>query len=256
MKPRACSLLGTTLLVLLWASHALAAGAPQYVSSDPAKGESLHEAPERVEVTFSEPLDPSSDMAVSDECGRRVDDGQVEVVATQMSVGIEKQPAGKYTVEYTAVGIGGVTGSAGGSYSFSVHRGPTCPGGPGHGGHGNGHNGTDGGEQGHGHDRGEHDPSVHGSGEAHEGDHTVHGATHASGSAAAHEKHDGRNGRHDHNGRGHEKHHPKKADEPPELAGPGLRSERLDGSTAAVTIAVAMLFGVAGGGMLRRVRSS
>src|SRR5918996_243770 len=132
MKPclRLLASVGAVTLAV-WAPPALAGNAPEYVSSEPGKGEQLHQAPGRVEITFSEPLDPSSGLAVADECGRRVDDGEVEILANQMSVGIARSPAGEYTVRYTAVGVAGATGSSPGAYSFVVHAGPACGGGGG-----------------------------------------------------------------------------------------------------------------------------
>ncbi len=74
-----------TLGVLFLAAPASAA--PTYESSEPAAGSTAHKPPERVSVTFSEPLDPSSELTVTDDCGRRIDDGEVEVLGMEMSVG-------------------------------------------------------------------------------------------------------------------------------------------------------------------------
>ena len=119
--------------------------APGYVSSEPEDGAMLDHPPEEVQVTFDEPLDPGSELTVTDECGRTVDDGNVTVQANQMTVGIALTPSGDYTVTWLAKGIAGATGQDTGNFSFMVHHGPACDGGEdgGHGGHqrGNGNNG-------------------------------------------------------------------------------------------------------------------
>jgi methionine-rich copper-binding protein CopC len=237
------------IIVAVWAPPALARSAPQYVSSEPARGEELHEAPDRVEITFSEPLDPSSDLAVADECGRRVDGGDVEILANQMSVGIAKTPAGKYTVHYTAVGVAGATGSSGGAYSFVVHAGAACPGASAH----------------HGHDGGAHDD--HDGGTHASGDHEEHGADHfgASGDHAhatavagahahgglGHDGHDGSGDRegHDHGGRGRVE-----IATPRRLVGPPLTAQPPGASTAVLALALAAVFGISGGWVLRVAR--
>jgi methionine-rich copper-binding protein CopC len=121
---------------------------PGYVSSSPSDGEMLDEAPERVEITFDEPLDETSSVKVSDECGRQVDDGNVDVEANTMSVGIALKPIGEYRVDYFSRGLGGVTGQESGTFDFMVHSGPSCgrkQGGGHGGGHGNNNNGGSGG---------------------------------------------------------------------------------------------------------------
>jgi methionine-rich copper-binding protein CopC len=154
-----------SLIALLFAATFVApaaaaeAMAPGYMSSEPSDGEMLDEAPERVEVTFDEPLDQSSVLTVSDECGRKVDDGDVEVQANTMSVGLALKPTGKYEVSYFAKGVGGLTGQESGTFDFMVHSGPSCgkTDGGGHGGHNGGNNGGhDGGGQGSGQHRGGH----------------------------------------------------------------------------------------------------
>ncbi len=257
MKVRARLLAFLAIPLSVWAPHALAGSAPQYVSSDPARGEELHKAPARVEITFSEPLDPSSEMAVADECGRRVDDQQVEIFANQMSVGIAKRPAGEYTVHFTAVGVAGATGSSHGRYSFVVHAGPTCPGGTEHEGHHGGSGG--GGHEGGGHEGEGHDPAGH----------DEHGEDH-SGTAGAHDHVSAAPRVHDHGDPGHEDHHPP-ADrgsdghegrdgaqiaEPRRLAGASPTSRPLGASIAVLALALAGVFGISGGWVLRVSRSS
>lgn len=101
--------------------------APQVVSSDPESGQEFHaDAPERVSITFSEPVDSSSRLRVLDDCGNRVDDGKISVggiLSNEISVGITKTVRSTYTVKYVATGI---TGEASGGYGFVVHGGKPC----------------------------------------------------------------------------------------------------------------------------------
>lgn len=135
-----------SLIVLLFAATSVAPAAahgamsPTYVSSQPSDGAKLDEAPEQVEVTFDEPLDQSSELRVDDECGRRIDGGDVTVQANMMSVGIAQSPSGTYRVTYFARSLGGVTGQETGIFSFLVRGGPSCgpKAGGGHEGHGDG----------------------------------------------------------------------------------------------------------------------
>ena len=138
------------LVALSMSAEAAPTLAPGYVSSEPEDGAMLDNAPEEVSVTFDEPLDPGSELAVTDECGRAVDDGNVSIQANQMSVGIALTPSGDYTVTWLAKGIAGATGQDTGNFSFMVHHGPACDGDDGHGGHngGNSNGGTGGGNHG------------------------------------------------------------------------------------------------------------
>lgn len=130
------------LLVLLVAAPAVASqpAPPQYQSSEPSDGAKVHEPPERVEVTFDQPLDEASSLTVTDECDRRIDDGATEVSGATMSVALGEGPSGTYRVEYLARGLGGLTGEEEGQFTFLSHSGTSCGkttgGGPAH--HGNG----------------------------------------------------------------------------------------------------------------------
>ena len=182
------------------ASAAVAPVAPQYSSSDPADGDTMHQAPDQVTVTFSEPLDSSSEMIVEDHCGNKLDDGNVEVSLNEMSVGIAKKPAGHYMVTYAADGVGGITGSTQGRFSFKVHAGESLCGDSGNGGHGGhggsgsttggthkGHGGSEGHDQGNGHSG--HSKGGHSAG----GNQTTGGSEHTaheSGAGGSHMEHD------------------------------------------------------------------
>lgn len=143
---RSWPLLAGLALVLVTASAALAA--PERLASDPEAGAELHDLPEEVRITMSEPLEDGSEIRVTDECNRRLDDGATRFAANEMSVGIETTPSGTYTVTYTAVGA---TGTAEDSFSFTVHAGSACDQGDGEGGNHGGDHGSGGGSGGGGH---------------------------------------------------------------------------------------------------------
>ena len=176
------------------AAPAWAANGPRYVSSEPEDGARLHRAPERVSATFSEPLDGTSYLQVRDECGRRVDDRRVEIVANRMTVGLAKAPAGHYEVDYLARGMGGVTGQERGTFHFSVHLGPSCDG-SGSTGHHRRRRKHEGNEGEHGrhrersrqhrrHQDGDHDDAGHA--DHREGETSDHGSEHEDGEQASH----------------------------------------------------------------------
>lgn len=193
-RSRSAIVLGAALMLALWAA-APAWAAPQRLSAEPEPGAELHEAPERVTLSFSEPLDESSRIRVLDDCRNRLDDGNTVIELNEMSIAIEKTPSGTYTVAYLASGI---TGDAVESYEFTVlHAGPSCDGG-GHGGHGGDDDGDGGGGGGHGgHGGGDGDGGGggggHGDGEGGHGggsgDHAAmdHGAMDVGGHAGGHE---------------------------------------------------------------------
>jgi methionine-rich copper-binding protein CopC len=120
---------------------------PRFVASEPSPGAFVHQAPDDVSITFSEPLGAGSTMGVTDECGRRVDAGNVTLEENQMSVSLTAGPSGTYTVTYSAMGTED-SQTTPGSFTFRAHLGPSCDGSDGdegdHGGHG-GHN-DDGGD--------------------------------------------------------------------------------------------------------------
>lgn len=152
--------IAAVVIGLVAAPVAAAPAAPEYVSSEPEDGATLHKAPKQVEATFSEPLDESSTLTVLDECNRQLDDGSTEVDATSMSIEIVKKPAGEYHVEYVARSIAGATGETKGHFMFTVHFGKACDG-EGHGDHGDdGNDGNDKGNHEGGHDDGGKDHEI------------------------------------------------------------------------------------------------
>ena len=248
--------LATALIAaLMLAAPAVAAAQapPQYVDSEPGRGEELHQAPDEVSITFDQPLDPSSTIVVEDHCGRRVDSGETNVSAMEMSVALSVQPAGLYHVEFVAKGIAGVTGENKDSFQFTVHAGPSCKGGGGGGHH---HGGGNGGKH-NGHGNGSGHGGRHGGGDGGEhgsGTHTTggHGSTHA-GSALSgpHGEHSGAaGGAHGEHGSGHEA--TEKGTRPTLASGPGGFPALTPTGTAVLTsLALSGLLGLAGGLMLR-----
>ena len=85
-------------------------------------------------------------MAVTDECGRKVDAADVTINENAMSVSLIAAPSGTYTVTYSAAGSDEDSQSTPGSFTFRVHLGPACDGSTGddHDGLG-GHDGDEGG---------------------------------------------------------------------------------------------------------------
>lgn len=178
-----CAIAAGTLALAPF-SAALAAAAPQYISSDPANGAELHEAPESVSVSFSEPLDAESELRVF-ACGKRVDEGNSTVTLNQLEVSLASGPTGLYEARWVAEGFGGVTGSSAGLIEFSVGHGDVSCGGSGHGRHGGSGKGHGGGGEGHsgsgsGHEGGGSGQS--GSGNSHSGSGSSHSGSGTSGS--------------------------------------------------------------------------
>ena len=259
-------------LALLPLGAPLARTGPEPVSSSPEDGETVHRAPDRVEMTFSEPLDPSSNITVLDECDRVVS-GDTDVSANEMSTPLTLKPSGHYRVQWEATGLAGASGTNRGDFSFHAHMGDPCdPDDNNNGDHhnGNGHNGHNGNN--HGNHHGDHNGGNHGSGHAgtghapstHTTDHSDHfGVDHADGHpsddhAGAHKGKDHDGGRH-RGGHGDGKHHAKDKQTTPDGGGdhPRLTTEgptRTDESGALnllLALALPALLGVGGGSLLR-----
>ena len=115
------------VVAVLWASVAAhtetAFGHANQARSTPSPDSVLEEAPTRVAVWFTEPIEPAlSDMRVLDSQGARVDDGESLVDppdGTAMSVGLKPLPDGTYTVAWKNVST--IDGHlVRGSFLFSV----------------------------------------------------------------------------------------------------------------------------------------
>jgi len=183
-------LAAAVMLVLGGARPALAA--PQRLSADPEPGAELHEAPEEVRMSFSEPLGQGSDIRVTDECKRRLDDGNTVFELNEMWVALPESSLGTIKVTYVAEGVTGATRD---SYTFTVlHGAKSCDGsGGGHGGHGGGGDGGGGSGGGGGH-------GGHGGGSDDSGDSGGHAGHDDSGSATDHDDHVMSSAEHDDHG--------------------------------------------------------
>lgn len=98
-----------------------------YEGSDPADGSSVSAAPSSVWAEFSEPPGSSSYLQIYDACGDRVDDGNVSHQGYRMSVGMNSNRAGTFTVRwYVLSTIDGHPTQ--GSFTFTAQSGSDCPG--------------------------------------------------------------------------------------------------------------------------------
>lgn len=94
---------------VLAASLALPAAAwahAELVSSDPAAGESLDEAPTEVTLTFDGELDPESGFMVADAEGNEVGTGELDLDVAERNVlrgAVAITEPGVYTVAFTAI---------------------------------------------------------------------------------------------------------------------------------------------------------
>jgi hypothetical protein len=67
-------------------------------------------------------------MAVTDECGQKVDAADVTIDENEMSVSLIAAPSGTYMVTYSAAGSDEDSQTTPGSFTFRVHLGPACDG--------------------------------------------------------------------------------------------------------------------------------
>ena len=260
---RVLSVVAGAFALVLWAA-APALAEPQRLGSDPEPGAELHEAPERVSIEFSEPLDESSEIRILDDCKNRLDAGDTTVNLNEMSVGVAKKPSGTYLVQYLAAGL---TGTATESFTFTVlHAGPHCDGGGGHGGHGDGDGDGDGKKKHEGHRRdddgkrheehgrdggGEHDR--HDDDMSGSGGHSMHDGGRDGGDR--HDGHDKKKKKHGHRDDGKHGNHHKGGTDDDDLpfAGPEdlVPTDIPDGGTVLIALGLASIFGALGGWVLR-----
>ncbi|MGH2736494.1 MAG: copper resistance CopC family protein, partial [Actinomycetota bacterium] len=237
---RLFGLLSLALVAVAWLALPAAAQeaeeAPEMTGSEPQDGAFLHEPPEDVTITFSEPLDPSSTLAVFDECGRQVDAGDTTVTLNELHVSIALKPSGVYVARYTAVGVGEVTGTTEGQISFEVHFGPDCDGEDDEDKGGGGHHHGDGKGDGKGGGN-NHEDHQGGSADAHEqagheDAHTTHTSatedhsTHMEEEHATHAAGTGHQAGQDHRKAGHGKHGKHKGDHDPAARAGGAPQDR------------------------------
>ena len=87
--------------------------------ADPAAGENLQVAPTRIELHFTEPLEPAfSAVTVTDESGRDVSAGPTVVGGSEMDLPLKLLAPGRYRVTWHAVSVD--THRTEGKYNFLV----------------------------------------------------------------------------------------------------------------------------------------
>jgi methionine-rich copper-binding protein CopC len=110
----------TAVWLLLSCSPALAHA--RLVQEEPAGGATLAESPDRVELTFSEPVDAEfSPLEVRNSEGERVDEDNARIDpadARVLIVDLEELSEGSYTVQWRVTSIDGHVVE--GSYGFAV----------------------------------------------------------------------------------------------------------------------------------------
>lgn len=110
-------------LLLLLAPSTLLAHA-YLVKSSPAQRAVLHRAPAKIQLWFSEPLEPRySTLTVTDSNGWRVDSGITEISADDpkhLSATLSDLPPGRYFVKYRVLSIDGHIVED--RFSFTVKR--------------------------------------------------------------------------------------------------------------------------------------
>lgn len=246
------------------AAPALAAAPPSYVSSEPEAGSGQHQAPGSVKISFDQPLDGSSTLVVLDECGNQISDGDGTVSGTDLTTTISVTPIGRYRMVYLARGIAGVTGEREGELSFVVHAGKPCggdDGSGGHGGHGTGNGSQNGGGKGGNHSG--HDPgtAADGSGDHPAGGHATSGTAsqHASGAGhtgatGTHTAAGGTHGNGENGGSKHNQHDVQAAENDLGITSSDTVRQvltRADSAALLVALAICVILGVLGGGVLR-----
>ena len=99
--------LAIALCAAWWISQGSASAHANLASSDPAPNSELEEAPDRIIIWFTEPIEPSlSSIRVLDASGQQVDEGNSVVDDLNplvMSVGLGEIPDGTYTVAWKNV---------------------------------------------------------------------------------------------------------------------------------------------------------
>jgi methionine-rich copper-binding protein CopC len=118
---RAWPALGTVLALVLLLPALVAAHA-SLVKSSPARRATLAQAPARVELTFSERLEPAyATVSVWDEAGRQVDLKDAAVPRDdnrRVTVSLPTLPSGTYTVRFRVLSVDGHVVES--SFPFSV----------------------------------------------------------------------------------------------------------------------------------------
>lgn len=87
--------------------------------ASPAAGETVHAAPRRVALHFTEALEPAfSGVAITDAAGHEMSAGTAAIGGAEMDVALKPLAPGRYRVTWHAVSVD--THRTDGKYSFTV----------------------------------------------------------------------------------------------------------------------------------------
>jgi methionine-rich copper-binding protein CopC len=102
----------------------------QLVNSKPARRSVLSRAPDRVTLSFNEPLEPAfARVSVWDADGKEVDRGDAQVGPDDpkiLSVGLPNLPAGTYAIKFRVLSVDGHVVES--EFPFVIRGGPVPPG--------------------------------------------------------------------------------------------------------------------------------
>ena len=105
------------LCLALGTSPALAHAHLDHAS--PAVDSTVTTAPQNVALWFTQNLEPAfSRVAVTDNTGATVDQGNAEISGNSMRIGLKSLPSGSYTVRWHAVSVD--THTTDGTFTFKV----------------------------------------------------------------------------------------------------------------------------------------
>jgi methionine-rich copper-binding protein CopC len=101
----------TRLIYLLLLAPSLASAHAYLMKSVPAGRATLFNSPGKIQLWFNERLEPKYSYAsVHDPDGKRVDSDNAQVSTEdpkQLSIGVKKLPAGRYTVKFRVLSVDG-----------------------------------------------------------------------------------------------------------------------------------------------------
>jgi copper resistance protein C len=122
MSPRRAEALTLLLALALGLFPPEALAHAQLVRSEPAARSTISQAPTRIQLWFSERLEPAyATASVWDETGKQVDRGDARVDPddpTRLAVSTPNLPPGRYTVRFRVLSIDGHVVQS--SYTFTL----------------------------------------------------------------------------------------------------------------------------------------
>jgi hypothetical protein len=135
MRHKLAMLMGALTAACLLALPAVALGHVELISSSPAAGANLDQAPTTVSITFDDELDPDlSSFTVTDVDGATVGSGDVDLTVADRNVmtgSLHVTDPGVFSVRYTVAGVDGH--ELAGSFSFGYQAQEGIAGSGGHG---------------------------------------------------------------------------------------------------------------------------